>query len=143
MLQGDQVGSCYWMWYRSSLSPPSPSLSFSLPPTLLLSVQVVGQDVRKESPLNFKFRVKFFPEDVTEELIQEVTQRLFYLQVKEAILTDENYCPPETAVLLASYIVSWIQCSFPYCTVFPECSLSSCSSHLPSPSGASKVWGLQ
>ena len=26
-------------------------------------------------------------------------------QVKEAILNDENYCPPETAVLLASYSV--------------------------------------
>lgn len=26
-------------------------------------------------------------------------------QVKEAILNDENYCPPETAVLLASYAV--------------------------------------
>ena len=30
-------------------------------------------------------------------------QKLFYLQVKEAILTDEIYCPPETSVLLASY----------------------------------------
>ena len=28
---------------------------------------------------------------------------MFYLQVREAILTDEIYCPPETAVLLASY----------------------------------------
>lgn len=28
-----------------------------------------------------------------------------FCQVKEAILNDENYCPPETAVLLASYAV--------------------------------------
>lgn len=28
---------------------------------------------------------------------------MFFLQVKEAILQDEIYCPPETAVLLASY----------------------------------------
>lgn len=28
-----------------------------------------------------------------------------YMQVKEAILNDENYCPPETAVLLGSYAV--------------------------------------
>ena len=28
---------------------------------------------------------------------------MFYLQVREAILNDEIYCPPETAVLLASY----------------------------------------
>lgn len=27
------------------------------------------------------------------------------LQVKEAILNDENYCPPETAVLVASFAV--------------------------------------
>lgn len=39
------------------------------------------QDVKKENPLQFKFRAKFFPEDVSEELIQEVTQRLFFLQV--------------------------------------------------------------
>jgi len=32
-------------------------------------------------------------------------QRMFFLQVKEGILNDEIYCPPETAVLLASYAV--------------------------------------
>ena len=37
-------------------------------------IQVLGQDVRKENPLQFKFRAKFYPEDVSEELIQEVTQ---------------------------------------------------------------------
>lgn len=66
---------------------------------------MTAQDVRKESPLLFKFRGKFFPEDVSEELIQEATQRLFFLQVKEGILNDDIYCPPETAVLLASYAV--------------------------------------
>ena len=70
------------------------------------SSQVLAQDVRKETPLQFKFRVKFFPEDVTEELIQEVTQRLFFLQVKENLLVEDVYTPPETAVLLASYAVS-------------------------------------
>ncbi|KAG7274288.1 hypothetical protein CRUP_037215, partial [Coryphaenoides rupestris] len=53
----------------------------------------------------FKFRAKFYPEDVSEELIQDITQKLFFLQVKESILNDENYCPPETAVLLVSYSV--------------------------------------
>ncbi|ELK08144.1 Radixin [Pteropus alecto] len=72
---------------------------------LKLLFQVTQQDVKKENPLQFKFRAKFFPEDVSEELIQEITQRLFFLQVKEAILNDEIYCPPETAVLLASYAV--------------------------------------
>merc|ERR1712141_728211 len=57
------------------------------------------------SPLQFGFRAKFYPEDVADELIQDITLRLFYLQVKNAILTDEIYCPPETSVLLASYAV--------------------------------------
>ena len=55
--------------------------------------------------MQFKFRARYFPEDVSEELIQDVTQKLFFLQVKDAILHDEVYCPPETAVLLASYSV--------------------------------------
>ncbi|KAM8847518.1 ezrin b [Synchiropus picturatus] len=72
---------------------------------LKLDKKVSSQEVKKENPLQFKFRAKFFPEDVSEELIQDITQRLFFLQVKEGILSDEVYCPPETAVLLASYSV--------------------------------------
>uniref|UniRef100_A0A1Q3FAR0 Moesin/ezrin/radixin homolog 1 n=1 Tax=Culex tarsalis TaxID=7177 RepID=A0A1Q3FAR0_CULTA len=67
--------------------------------------KVMSQDVQKGDPLQFKFRAKFYPEDVAEELIQDITLRLFYLQVKNAILSDEIYCPPETSVLLASYAV--------------------------------------
>ncbi|KAH3729482.1 radixin-like isoform X1 [Dreissena polymorpha] len=70
---------------------------------LKLNKKVLSQDVKKESPLQFKFRAKFFPEDVSEELIQEITQKMFYLQVKDGILNDDIYCPPETSVLLASY----------------------------------------
>lgn len=70
---------------------------------LKLNKKVLSQDVKKETPLQFKFRAKFFPEDVSEELIQEITQKMFYLQVKDGILNDEIYCPPETSVLLASY----------------------------------------
>lgn len=36
-------------------------------------LQVCSQDVKKENPLQFKFRAKFFPEDVAEELIQDIT----------------------------------------------------------------------
>lgn len=74
---------------------------------LKLNKKVLAQDIRKEQTqtLQFKFRAKFHPEDVAEELIQEITQRLFFLQVKDNILTDEVYCPPETSVLLASYAV--------------------------------------
>ncbi|XP_057715572.1 ezrin a isoform X1 [Corythoichthys intestinalis] len=67
--------------------------------------KVMSQDVRKETPLQFKLRAKYYPEDVAEELIQDVTRRLFYLQVKEDILSEDVYCPPETAVLLASYAI--------------------------------------
>ncbi|CAK6965741.1 ezrin a isoform X2 [Scomber scombrus] len=65
--------------------------------------KVMSQGVKKEATLQFKLRVKFYPEDVTEELIQDVTRRLFFMQVKEDLLTEDIYCPPETAVLLASY----------------------------------------
>lgn len=47
----------------------------------ILIFQVMNQDVKKENPLQFKFRAKFYPEDVAEELIQDITLRLFYLQV--------------------------------------------------------------
>ncbi|KAF8368252.1 erm-1 [Pristionchus pacificus] len=73
------------------------------PTWLKLNKKVLSQDVRKEATLLFKFRAKFYPEDVAEEIIQDITMRLFYLQVKDAILSDEVYCPPETSVLLASY----------------------------------------
>lgn len=72
---------------------------------LKLNKKVLNQDVKKENPLQFKFRAKFYPEDVGEELIQDITVRLFYLQVRNAKLSDEIYCPPETSVLLASYAV--------------------------------------
>ena len=66
---------------------------------------MVEQDLPKESPLNLQFRVKFFPEDVSEEIVQEITQHLFFLQVRQQVLDMEIYCPPEATVLLASYAV--------------------------------------
>lgn len=78
---------------------------------LKLNKKVTSQDMKKETAgsdkpsYNFKFRAKFYPEDVSTELIQEITQKLFFLQVKESILNDDVYCPPETSVLLASYQV--------------------------------------
>lgn len=79
--------------------------SKGFPTWLKLNKKVMSQDVKKDNPLQFKFRAKFFPEDVSEEIIQDITLRLFYLQVKNGILSDEIYCPPETCVLLASYAV--------------------------------------
>ena len=36
--------------------------------------QVMSHDVKKDSVLSFRFRCKYFPEDVTEELIQDNTK---------------------------------------------------------------------
>ena len=56
-------------------------------------------------PVHFLLLAKFYPEDVSEELVQEITQHLFFLQVKQNILNMDIYCPPEASVLLASYAV--------------------------------------
>lgn len=55
---------------------------FRLSHSFFQCLQVMNQEVKKETPLQFKFRAKFYPEDVAEELIQDITLRLFYLQVK-------------------------------------------------------------
>ena len=71
--------------------------------------------MKKEATLQFKFRVKYFPENVTDEIIQDSTLRLLYLQVetpsllcilsqvRSAILSEAVHCPAEKAVLLASF----------------------------------------
>jgi hypothetical protein len=43
---------------------------------LKLNKKVLGQDIKKSTsqPVTFKFRARFFPEEVSEELIQEITQ---------------------------------------------------------------------
>ncbi len=38
--------------------------------------------VKRESPLRFTFKFKYFPENVSEEVIQDVTLRLLFRQVK-------------------------------------------------------------
>ncbi|KAJ8922081.1 hypothetical protein NQ315_008722 [Exocentrus adspersus] len=60
------------------------------------------RDLRSNST-NLQFRVKYYPEDVVEELIETVTIEFFFLQVKSDILKDVIYCPPDTCVVLASY----------------------------------------
>lgn len=62
-------------------------------------------NVHNASAIECWFLVKFYPEDVSEEIIQEITQHLFFLQVKQDIVTMSIYCPPEASVLLASYAV--------------------------------------
>ncbi|XP_018397201.1 PREDICTED: merlin isoform X2 [Cyphomyrmex costatus] len=72
---------------------------------LKLDKKVQDQGISQQQTTSFMFLAKFYPEDVAEELVQEVTQHLFFLQVKQAILSMDIYCPPEASVLLASYAV--------------------------------------
>lgn len=80
----------------------------------LIIFQICKQEVPKQEDgsLLFLFLVKFYPEDVEEELIQDITRHLFFLQIKHSILSMQLYCSAEAAVLLASYaaqaIVSFI-----------------------------------
>ncbi|KAM6965666.1 merlin isoform 2-T2 [Aplochiton taeniatus] len=70
-----------------------------------VSCEVLDQEVPKEEPIVLHFLAKFYPENAEEELVQDITQHLFFLQVKNNILEEEVYCPPEASVLLASYAV--------------------------------------
>ncbi|EGD75505.1 moesin [Salpingoeca rosetta] len=67
--------------------------------------KVLTQDVPHIQPLPFHFKVKYYPEDVTTELIQPVTQNLFYLHVKQMVLDEELWCKAEHCVVLASFAV--------------------------------------
>ena len=53
-------------------------------------------------PVSFIFLAKFYPEDVSEELVQEITQHLFFLQVKQNILNMDIYCPPGKTDIIKS-----------------------------------------
>ncbi|XP_077338452.1 merlin-like isoform X2 [Lithobates pipiens] len=72
---------------------------------LKLEKKILQHQVPKEDPIRFRFMAKFYPENVTDELFQEITQHLFFLQVKKQILDEEIICSPEASVLLASYAV--------------------------------------
>uniref|UniRef100_A0A8C1Q7S4 Tyrosine-protein phosphatase n=1 Tax=Cyprinus carpio TaxID=7962 RepID=A0A8C1Q7S4_CYPCA len=59
---------------------------------------------RRLSPHNLRFRVKFFVSDPSK-LQEEYTRYLYFLQLKQDILSGRLPCPQNTAVLLASYSV--------------------------------------
>lgn len=75
----------------------------------------------------FLFLVKFYPEDVSEELIQDVTIHLFFLQVKQAVLSMEIYCPPEASVLLATYAVQAQVTAMYFSRIFIKSCIGLCS----------------
>ncbi|KAL5265180.1 hypothetical protein ACHWQZ_G006061 [Mnemiopsis leidyi] len=53
-------------------------------------------------PVQLNLLVKFYPQDVND-LIQDITKHLFYLQVKDQILSRIIFAPAEMCVMLASY----------------------------------------
>ncbi|CAM6002208.1 unnamed protein product, partial [Sphagnum balticum] len=86
--------------------PSTSSSSMSMSMSSSSRSSITSDKKNKSEPLiQLNFLAKFYPEDVADELVQEVTQHLFFLQVKQAILNMDIYCPPEASVLLASYAV--------------------------------------
>ncbi|KAK0417471.1 hypothetical protein QR680_013029 [Steinernema hermaphroditum] len=74
---------------------------------LQMDAKICKQDVPKQedSSMAFLFLVKFYPEVIEEELIQDITKHLFFVQIKQSILSMDLYCSAEASVLLASYAV--------------------------------------
>uniref|UniRef100_A0A671LJ08 Neurofibromin 2a (merlin) n=1 Tax=Sinocyclocheilus anshuiensis TaxID=1608454 RepID=A0A671LJ08_9TELE len=48
---------------------------------LKMDKKILDHDMSKEEPIVFHFLAKFYPENVEEELVQDITQHLFFLQV--------------------------------------------------------------
>uniref|UniRef100_A0A3P8SQZ8 NF2, moesin-ezrin-radixin like (MERLIN) tumor suppressor a n=1 Tax=Amphiprion percula TaxID=161767 RepID=A0A3P8SQZ8_AMPPE len=71
----------------------------------LTQTVILIQEVPLKEPIIFRLMIKFYPENVEQELLEDITQHLFFLQLKRMILEEEIYCPPEVSVLLASYAV--------------------------------------
>ena len=44
--------------------------------------KVLKQDLKKESPFRFEFKFKHFPENVADEVIQDVTLKHLFVQVR-------------------------------------------------------------
>lgn len=61
---------------------------------LKMDKKVLDHDVSKEEPVTFHFLAKFYPENAEEELVQEITQHLFFLQVKKQILDEKSTALP-------------------------------------------------
>ncbi|KAG2459381.1 tyrosine-protein phosphatase non-receptor type 4 isoform X1 [Polypterus senegalus] len=64
----------------------------------------IRKQLKRGSPHNFNFRVKFFVSD-PNKLQEEYTRYQYFLQLKQDILTGRLPCPYNTAALLASFAV--------------------------------------
>ncbi|VDN27029.1 unnamed protein product, partial [Gongylonema pulchrum] len=70
-----------------------------IPCWLQMDKKVNKQEVPKQADgsIHLIFLVKFYPEDVEEELIQDITRHLFFLQIKQSILSMQLYCSAEAS----------------------------------------------
>ncbi|XP_043193381.1 radixin-like [Amphibalanus amphitrite] len=62
-----------------------------------------GRRFRKESPLHFRFMVRFWPSDVPAHVTDEQALALLFRQLQAAIGSGELSCPFSTAAQLAAY----------------------------------------
>ncbi|CAL8100808.1 unnamed protein product [Calicophoron daubneyi] len=53
--------------------------------------------------INVSLEIRYYPGEISEELIEDRTQWIFYCEVKRQILANEISCAAENALLLASY----------------------------------------
>nr|CAB3266035.1 merlin-like [Phallusia mammillata] len=74
---------------------------------LKLDKKILDQNILKSDDgfILLKFHAKFYPEVLEEELIQEVTRHMFFLQFQQQIASEELVCQPEACILLASYAI--------------------------------------
>ena len=69
-------------------------------------LQLDKSHIKQEEPLRFQFLAQFYPESINDELTSAPLRRLLWLQIRNGIIADEIYCPPELCVLFASQSVS-------------------------------------
>nr|WLO57500.1 Merlin-like protein [Halisarca dujardinii] len=65
--------------------------------------KLIDQDIPKKTTFALQFQIMLYPENVEGELIQDITRHFFFLEVNNKILSQEIYCPPEMAMMLAAY----------------------------------------
>ncbi|KAG8547793.1 hypothetical protein GDO81_027477 [Engystomops pustulosus] len=88
-----------------SLAPSRCSFSlFFLHQRWLDPKKPIRKQLKRGSPHNLSFRVKFFVSDPSK-LQEEYTRYQYFLQIKQDIVIGRLPCPYNTAALLASYAV--------------------------------------
>ncbi|CAF1252588.1 unnamed protein product, partial [Didymodactylos carnosus] len=118
---------------RSSPLLPCQSNSTLSLPSSVLNITANTKSTVVKGTLELYFVIKYYTEDITNELIQDITRHLFYLQVKQDILNMDIYTPPDTAAHLASLS---LQAKF---GDYESVSINSCHENRPSTSESNDV----